>query len=197
MRKGKDSGSHQRRVSSFVPTPRGKLVSAGSERVVGVNHNSGTPTTQTTSYSPHRTSASGRIRPRRRETGSAAVGPRSRIPALLLALKVCRNPNPDCLKRSTRELALYQQKTYCTGDHVGITIGGLTSDTRILKYRFMESLRSQPIGWMRVNEQCSVLTRLPYIQVNRSPLKHRSSVPTCCTPRLSISSTSAAVHTHF
>ncbi|KAI0698893.1 20S proteasome subunit [Cytidiella melzeri] len=53
--------------------------------------------------------------------GSAAVGLRSKTHAILLALK-----------RSTGELASYQQKMYRVDDHVGIAIAGLTSDARVL-----------------------------------------------------------------
>jgi len=53
--------------------------------------------------------------------GSAAVGLRSKTHALLLALK-----------RSTGELASYQQKMHRIDDHVGIAIAGLTSDARVL-----------------------------------------------------------------
>ncbi|GJE84739.1 20S proteasome subunit [Phanerochaete sordida] len=53
--------------------------------------------------------------------GSAAVGLRSKTHAILLALK-----------RSTGELASYQQKMYRIDDHVGVAIAGLTSDARVL-----------------------------------------------------------------
>ncbi|KAI0069129.1 20S proteasome subunit [Artomyces pyxidatus] len=53
--------------------------------------------------------------------GSAAVGLRSKTHAVLLALK-----------RSTGELASYQQKMIRIDDHVGIAIAGLTSDARVL-----------------------------------------------------------------
>ncbi|OBZ71784.1 Proteasome subunit alpha type-1 [Grifola frondosa] len=53
--------------------------------------------------------------------GSAAVGLRSKTHAILLALK-----------RSTGELASYQQKMHRIDDHVGIAIAGLTSDARVL-----------------------------------------------------------------
>jgi len=53
--------------------------------------------------------------------GSAAVGLRSKTHSILLALK-----------RSTGELASYQQKMYRIDDHVGIAIAGLTSDARVL-----------------------------------------------------------------
>jgi len=53
--------------------------------------------------------------------GSAAVGLRSKTHSVLLALK-----------RSTGELASYQQKMYRIDDHVGIAIAGLTSDARVL-----------------------------------------------------------------
>ncbi|KAN0097774.1 Nucleophile aminohydrolase [Tylopilus felleus] len=53
--------------------------------------------------------------------GSAAVGLRSKTHAILLALK-----------RSTGQLASYQQKMFRIDDHVGIAIAGLTSDARVL-----------------------------------------------------------------
>ncbi|KZS97706.1 N-terminal nucleophile aminohydrolase [Sistotremastrum niveocremeum HHB9708] len=53
--------------------------------------------------------------------GSAAVGLVSKTHAVLLALK-----------RSTGELAAYQQKMIRIDDHVGIAIAGLTSDARVL-----------------------------------------------------------------
>jgi len=53
--------------------------------------------------------------------GSAAIGLRSKTHAILLALK-----------RSTGELASYQQKMFRIDDHVGIAIAGLTSDARVL-----------------------------------------------------------------
>ncbi|VDC06220.1 unnamed protein product [Peniophora sp. CBMAI 1063] len=53
--------------------------------------------------------------------GSAAVGLRSKTHAIILGLK-----------RSTGELASYQQKMYRIDDHVGIAIAGLTSDARVL-----------------------------------------------------------------
>ncbi|KAK7060269.1 Proteasome subunit alpha type-6 [Paramarasmius palmivorus] len=53
--------------------------------------------------------------------GSAAVGLRSKTHAILLALK-----------RSSGELASYQQKMFRIDDHVGIAIAGLTSDARVL-----------------------------------------------------------------
>ncbi|KAK7061459.1 proteasome subunit alpha type 1 [Favolaschia claudopus] len=53
--------------------------------------------------------------------GSAAVGLRSKTHSILLALK-----------RSTGELASYQQKMFRIDDHVGIAIAGLTSDARVL-----------------------------------------------------------------
>jgi len=49
------------------------------------------------------------------------VGLRSKTHAVLLALK-----------RSTGELASYQQKMFRIDDHVGIAIAGLTSDARVL-----------------------------------------------------------------
>ncbi|KIK42971.1 hypothetical protein CY34DRAFT_804288 [Suillus luteus UH-Slu-Lm8-n1] len=63
--------------------------------------------------------------------GSAAVGLRSKTHAILLALK-----------RSTGELASYQQKMFRIDDHVGIAIAGLTSDARVLS-NFM---RQQAMG---------------------------------------------------
>ncbi|KAF8592480.1 20S proteasome subunit [Ramaria rubella] len=53
--------------------------------------------------------------------GSAAVGLRSKTHSVLLALK-----------RSTGELASYQQKMFRIDDHIGIAIAGLTSDARVL-----------------------------------------------------------------
>ncbi|KAK7469328.1 Proteasome subunit alpha type-6 [Stygiomarasmius scandens] len=53
--------------------------------------------------------------------GSAAVGLRSKTHSVLLALK-----------RSSGELASYQQKMFRIDDHVGIAIAGLTSDARVL-----------------------------------------------------------------
>ncbi|KAG8959187.1 hypothetical protein FRC03_008309 [Tulasnella sp. 419] len=53
--------------------------------------------------------------------GSAVVGLKSKTHAVLLALK-----------RSTGELASYQQKMFRIDDHVGIGIAGLTSDARVL-----------------------------------------------------------------
>jgi 20S proteasome subunit alpha 6 len=53
--------------------------------------------------------------------GSAAVGLRSKTHSILLALK-----------RSTGELASYQQKMFRVDDHIGIAIAGLTSDARVL-----------------------------------------------------------------
>ncbi|KAG6894699.1 hypothetical protein C0992_005083, partial [Termitomyces sp. T32_za158] len=53
--------------------------------------------------------------------GSAAVGLCSKTHSVLLALK-----------RSTGELASYQQKMFRIDDHVGIAIAGLTSDARVL-----------------------------------------------------------------
>ncbi|KAI0029539.1 20S proteasome subunit [Vararia minispora EC-137] len=63
--------------------------------------------------------------------GSAAVGLRSKTHAVILGLK-----------RSTGELASYQQKMYRIDDHVGIAIAGLTSDARVLS-NFM---RQQAMG---------------------------------------------------
>ncbi|KAH9987916.1 20S proteasome subunit [Russula compacta] len=63
--------------------------------------------------------------------GSAAVGLRSKTHAVLLALK-----------RSSGELASYQQKMFRIDDHVGIAIAGLTSDARVLS-NFM---RQQAMG---------------------------------------------------
>ncbi|KAA1466006.1 20S proteasome subunit [Dentipellis sp. KUC8613] len=53
--------------------------------------------------------------------GSAAIGLRSKTHSVLLALK-----------RSTGDLASYQQKMFRIDDHVGIAIAGLTSDARVL-----------------------------------------------------------------
>ncbi|KAG8901895.1 hypothetical protein FRB99_005015 [Tulasnella sp. 403] len=55
--------------------------------------------------------------------GSAVVGLKSKTHAVLLALK-----------RSTGELASYQQKMFRIDDHVGIGIAGLTSDARVLRF---------------------------------------------------------------
>ncbi|KDQ64979.1 hypothetical protein JAAARDRAFT_202226 [Jaapia argillacea MUCL 33604] len=63
--------------------------------------------------------------------GSAAVGLRSKTHSILLALK-----------RSTGELASYQQKMFRIDDHCGIAIAGLTSDARVLS-NFM---RQQAMG---------------------------------------------------
>jgi len=63
--------------------------------------------------------------------GSAAVGLKSNTHSILLALK-----------RSTGELASYQQKMFRIDDHVGIAIAGLTSDARVLS-NFM---RQQAMG---------------------------------------------------
>jgi len=38
------------------------------------------------------------------------------------------------LKRSSGELASYQQKMFRIDDHVGIAIAGLTSDARVLRW---------------------------------------------------------------
>ena len=67
---------------------------------------------------------------------------RSKTHAVLLALKVkilhlmifVRDLNHMRLaKRSTGELASYQQKMFRIDDHVGIAIAGLTSDARVLR----------------------------------------------------------------
>ncbi|KAF8312852.1 N-terminal nucleophile aminohydrolase [Clavulina sp. PMI_390] len=63
--------------------------------------------------------------------GSAAVGLKSNTHSILLTLK-----------RSTGELASYQQKMFRIDDHVGIAIAGLTSDARTLS-NFM---RQQAMG---------------------------------------------------
>ncbi|CAG8439009.1 8344_t:CDS:2 [Ambispora gerdemannii] len=65
--------------------------------------------------------------------GSAAVGLRSKTHAILLALK-----------RSSGELASYQNKLIRIDDHLGIAIAGLTSDARVLS-NFMrtEAMKSK------------------------------------------------------
>lgn len=76
--------------------------------------------------------------------GSAAVGMRSNKHAILLALK-----------RSTGELASYQQKMFRIDDHVGIAIAGLTSDARVLS------------NFMRQQAMASRMTFNRPIPVNR------------------------------
>ncbi|KAG8885944.1 hypothetical protein FRB98_001511 [Tulasnella sp. 332] len=77
--------------------------------------------------------------------GSAVVGLRSRTHAVLLALK-----------RSTGELASYQQKMFRIDDHVGIGIAGLTSDARVLS-NFM---RQQAMGSRMVFNRAIPVNRL-------------------------------------
>ncbi|KIJ56576.1 hypothetical protein M422DRAFT_57277 [Sphaerobolus stellatus SS14] len=76
--------------------------------------------------------------------GSAAVGMRSKTHAILLALK-----------RSTGELASYQQKMFRIDDHAGIAIAGLTSDARVLS------------NFMRQHAMASRMTYNRPIPVNR------------------------------
>ncbi|KAF8528922.1 nucleophile aminohydrolase [Hysterangium stoloniferum] len=76
--------------------------------------------------------------------GSAAVGMRSKTHAILLALK-----------RSTGELASYQQKMFRIDNHVGIAIAGLTSDARVLS------------NFMRQQAMASRMTYNRPIPVNR------------------------------
>ncbi|PVG01007.1 putative PRE5-20S proteasome subunit [Serendipita vermifera] len=77
--------------------------------------------------------------------GSAAVGLRSKTHAVLLALK-----------RSTGELASYQQKMFRIDDHVGIAIAGLTSDARVLS-NFM---RQQAMASKMIFNRPSPVNRL-------------------------------------
>ncbi|KIM26328.1 hypothetical protein M408DRAFT_330683 [Serendipita vermifera MAFF 305830] len=77
--------------------------------------------------------------------GSAAVGLRSKTHAVLLALK-----------RSTGELASYQQKMFRIDDHVGIAIAGLTSDARVLS-NFM---RQQAMSSKMIFNRPSPVNRL-------------------------------------
>ncbi|CAG7849401.1 Probable proteasome subunit alpha type-6 [Serendipita indica DSM 11827] len=77
--------------------------------------------------------------------GSAAVGLRSKTHAVLLALK-----------RSTGELASYQQKMFRIDDHVGIAIAGLTSDARVLS-NFM---RQQAMSSRMIFNRPSPVNRL-------------------------------------
>ncbi|KAL4075707.1 hypothetical protein J3A83DRAFT_4369948 [Scleroderma citrinum] len=77
--------------------------------------------------------------------GSATVGLRSNEHAILLALK-----------RSTGELASYQQKMFRIDDHVGIAIAGLTSDARVLS-NFM---RQQAMGERMVFNRPMPVNRL-------------------------------------
>jgi len=74
--------------------------------------------------------------------GSAAVGLRSKTHAVLLALK-----------RSTGELASYQQKMFRIDDHVGIAIAGLTSDARVLSNFMRQQAMSSK---MVFNRPCPV-----------------------------------------
>ncbi|KAG9045027.1 hypothetical protein FS837_007161 [Tulasnella sp. UAMH 9824] len=77
--------------------------------------------------------------------GSAVVGLKSKTHAVLLALK-----------RSTGELASYQQKMFRIDDHVGIGIAGLTSDARVLS-NFM---RQQAMGSRMVFNRAIPVNRL-------------------------------------
>merc|ERR1712010_264948 len=62
--------------------------------------------------------------------GSACVGLRSKTHAVLATLK-----------RSSSELASYQQKIFKIDDHIGIAIAGLTADGRVLsRYMRQESM---------------------------------------------------------
>ncbi|KAI0921940.1 hypothetical protein AcW2_006770 [Taiwanofungus camphoratus] len=70
--------------------------------------------------------------------GSAAVGLRSKTHAILLALK-----------RSTGELASYQQKMHRIDDHVGIAIAGLTSDARVLSNFMRQQAMSERMVFNR------------------------------------------------
>ncbi|TFL05538.1 20S proteasome subunit [Pterulicium gracile] len=70
--------------------------------------------------------------------GSAAVGLRSKTHAILLALK-----------RSTGELASYQQKMFRIDDHVGIAIAGLTSDARVLSNFMRQQAMSSKMTFNR------------------------------------------------
>jgi len=77
--------------------------------------------------------------------GSAVVGLKSKTHAVLLALK-----------RSTGELASYQQKMFRIDDHVGIGIAGLTSDARVLS-NFM---RQQAMGSRMIFNRAVPVNRL-------------------------------------
>ncbi|EGO01578.1 hypothetical protein SERLA73DRAFT_176952 [Serpula lacrymans var. lacrymans S7.3] len=70
--------------------------------------------------------------------GSAAVGLRSKTHSILLALK-----------RSTGELASYQQKMYRIDDHIGIAIAGLTSDARVLSNFMRQQAMSSRMAFNR------------------------------------------------
>jgi len=70
--------------------------------------------------------------------GSAAVGVRSKTHSVLLALK-----------RSTGELASYQQKMYRIDDHIGIAIAGLTSDARVLSNFMRQQAMSSRMAFNR------------------------------------------------
>ncbi|RDB23136.1 putative proteasome subunit alpha type-6 [Hypsizygus marmoreus] len=70
--------------------------------------------------------------------GSAAVGLRSKTHSVLLALK-----------RSTGELASYQQKMFRIDDHVGIAIAGLTSDARVLSNFMRQQAMSSKLMFNR------------------------------------------------
>ncbi|KAK1228889.1 Proteasome subunit alpha type-6 [Marasmius sp. AFHP31] len=70
--------------------------------------------------------------------GSAAVGLRSKTHSILLALK-----------RSSGELASYQQKMFRIDDHVGIAIAGLTSDARVLSNFMRQQAMSSKMAFNR------------------------------------------------
>jgi len=81
--------------------------------------------------------------------GSAAVGLKSNTHAILLALK-----------RSTGELASYQQKMFRIDDHVGIAIAGLTSDARVLSNFMRQQAMSERMSFNRpipVNQVVSAI----------------------------------------
>ncbi|KAF9519190.1 hypothetical protein BS47DRAFT_1388321 [Hydnum rufescens UP504] len=81
--------------------------------------------------------------------GSAAVGLKSNTHAILLALK-----------RSTGELASYQQKMFRIDDHVGIAIAGLTSDARVLSNFMRQQAMSERMNFNRpipVNQVVSAI----------------------------------------
>ncbi|KAJ6510140.1 hypothetical protein C8R47DRAFT_964628 [Mycena vitilis] len=93
--------------------------------------------------------------------GSAAVGLRSKTHSVLLALK-----------RSTGELASYQQKMFRIDDHVGIAIAGLTSDARVLRHVLPEHSRSssnclQCSNFMRQQAMSSKMIFNRPVPVNR------------------------------
>lgn len=96
--------------------------------------------------------------------GSAAVGLRSKTHAILLTLK-----------RSTGELASYQQKAFKIDDHLGIAIAGLTSDARVLsnymRNQAMSSrlLYGRPIPVGRIVSQIAEKAQLATQQYGRRP----------------------------